>query len=146
MYAKKLTDMHHEIIRLTALGFKSIDVARMVGVTDRTVRNVLNSPLGEQKLAVLRAARDAETTDIGRRIQKLAPLAVERIQEVLERGFDEHDEKTVVKVATDVLDRAGHGAVKKFQGLVGVLSAEEIQRIKQESEKIRKQANIVVQE
>lgn len=119
-------DVHHEIVRLLVMGAKSKDIAKQLNVSDAMVSYTANSAIVQRQIAVMRGARDADAVTISKKIQELAPKAVE----VLDKLLDSQQENIQLKSAVDVLDRAGHGAVKKEMSLVGHLTKEDIDEIK----------------
>ena len=58
---KQLWQRSHEIINLSARGFKNNDIAEILNISPETVSNTLNSKLGQLKLSDIRMERDAET-------------------------------------------------------------------------------------
>ena len=82
----KMWDNHHEIARLLVLGLNNQDIAERVGCTPQTVSNVRDSPVVQDKLAILHAVRDVATGDLASEIAAMAPMALKRIKEVLETG------------------------------------------------------------
>jgi predicted transcriptional regulator len=128
---KTLWDLNHQIMRLAVLGHKHREIAELLNVTPATVSNTLNSEIGKRQLLVLRGAVDAETVDVAKEIQRLAPKAVKLLEEMLE---DNNTGSNVrVTLIKDVLDRAGYGAPKVIEGrfIHAHLSKEEIDDIKQ---------------
>jgi transcriptional regulator with XRE-family HTH domain len=109
-----LWERHHAILRLLALGYTPKQIADQVGCTTATVGNVQHGELGRRQVAILRGAADSAVVDINADIKRLAPIAVERLEQIL---TDDNSEKSlIVKVAQDLLDRAGHAAPKVIQG------------------------------
>jgi len=82
----EMWDSHHEIARRIILGHTNTAIAAEMNVTPQTISNVRNSPVVQDKLSIMRAARDAGTIDLAHEIADLAPLALEKIKEALETG------------------------------------------------------------
>jgi len=127
---RKVMNLHHEILRLSALGMKGVDVAQILCCTPQTVYNVTNGELGRSILARLNGERDKNATDVAKRIEEISEYAVEVIDEALrdkEAGLN-------LRVATSfrILDRAGHGPVQKIRGNFNhaLFGREEIEEIK----------------
>ena len=57
-------EIHNEIIRLTAVGMRQVDIAAQLGVTAAMVSYTLNSDIARARLAELRGMRDAEAVDV----------------------------------------------------------------------------------
>lgn len=119
---KTLQDRHHEIIRLIVLGLKNAEVARRLGIDKQTVSNVRNTPLVQERLAYLRAGRDSSTVDVRKRIEQIAPKAIDLLEHVID-GDVETDVKASdqVRAAIDVLDRAGHKPPQEVHVKKGVI-------------------------
>jgi len=110
---QKLRSRHHLIIRLHATGqLNGKEIAEIVDVTPQTVYNTLNSDLAKQKIAYLRRQAEGHTIDILKELQNLAPTAVAQLEDVLtDPGAKQ---KLRVKVAQDILDRAGYGKTQNI--------------------------------
>jgi transcriptional regulator len=108
---KQLWDRQNEILRLSVLGMKQTEIAERLGVTPQTISNTLGSELVQEKMAIMVAERDAATVDLSRQIKELAPKALEIIKDALADN-GKLGTKDQVKVAQDVLDRAGYSPVQ----------------------------------
>ena len=111
---KELWDRHHEINRRILLGQKIKEIAEDLNISEATVSYTKNSKLAQDELNVLKAARDASSVDVAMQIKEIAPRALEVLEEVIEG--DDSSLSLKAKVATDLLDRAGHSAPKKMIG------------------------------
>lgn len=129
---EKMWNVHHEITRMLLMGMKSVDIAQQLNVSEVMVSYTKNSALVQRKLDVMQGARDMDAVSISKRIQDLAPKAVD----VLERLLDSEVESMQFKAAVDTLDRAGHGAVKKELSLTGHLTQDDIEDIKTRAREI----------
>ena len=108
---EQMWDLHHEVCRLALIGMKQVDIATHLGVSPVMVSYTLRSPIVKRQLAQLHAVRDLEAIDVANEIKNLAPKAVEILEDLMNSG----NENTKFKAATDVLDRAGHAAVKTLR-------------------------------
>jgi transcriptional regulator with XRE-family HTH domain len=131
----QLWDLHHEVIRMLLLGMKQTDIASKLGITDCQVSKIKNSQIVQDRLSLMRAARDVQTVDISRDILEVAPRALKLLKNIVENE-GEGRQATIglrSKVAESLLDRAGFGAVKKVQSENAhtFYDAAEIERIKQ---------------
>jgi len=61
---QQLNDLHHEVLRLTLLGWKSKQIADWLGVSEPTICNAANSARGRRQLFILRAVRDGASFTI----------------------------------------------------------------------------------
>lgn len=127
---QEMWERHHQICRLAVLGLKGVEIARQLGISEQTVSNTLNSAIVKRHLSILRDAADLAAVDVAAEIKALAPLATKRIRGILEN--DNAEDKLHASVAQDILDRAGHGAIKKVQSenLHAHLTLDEIEEIK----------------
>lgn len=125
-------ELHEEIARRIVLGQKNVDIAEAVKCSPQTVSNVRNSPVVQDKLALMRGARDAYTIDIARDIQEFAPEALQLLKDVIKRkGSGENASIALsARTAESWLDRAGHAPVRKEAVIHQSLTKEEIDQIK----------------
>ena len=125
---QKLWDVHHEILRLTLMGLKAVDIATMLGVTPAMVSYTQNSTIAKRQLAVMRGARDAHAVDVAKKIQELQPAAVQKLSELMES----ETEAISLKAAMTILDRGGNAPVQRVQADHRHLSftIQELQEIK----------------
>ncbi len=128
----EMWDIHHEIARMLLIGWKNVDIAKKLDVSATMVSEVRNSPVVQEKLALMHRARDADAIDVAKEIKDFAPVALNILKDVTEATgeFDGASPGLRAKTAESMLDRAGHGAVQKSMGLVGHLTAEDIEAIK----------------
>jgi predicted transcriptional regulator len=126
---QEIQDSHREIARLLVTGAKHVDIADMLGVTPAMVSYTANSPVVKRELDNMRAARDLDTVDIAKRIQEVAPRALQVMEDLLEEAND----AIKLKIATDLLDRAGHTAIRtiRTENLHAHLNRDDIEEIKQ---------------
>ena len=129
----KIWELHDEIARRILLGQKSKIIAEALSCSVQTVSNVRNSPIIQDKLAIMRGARDAYTVDIARDIQEFAPEALKVLKQIVGgKGIGASASPALrAKEANNWLDRAGHGAVKKEAVVHRHLTSEEIEAIKE---------------
>lgn len=130
----EMWNTHREIARLAATGMKGADIARTLNVTPVMVSYTLNSPIVKRQLDQMHAARDMDAVDVSKRIHEIAPRALERLEELLES----ETESIAFRAATDVLDRAGHAAVKtlRTESLAVHLNKEDLDEIKERAKSI----------
>lgn len=130
---KHMWDRHHEIIRLLVMGMAYRDIANTLKITPQTVSDVANSPIVQEKLLKLRGERDVEAVDIGARIKKLAPSAVAKVKEVMDKG----DLRTSLTAARDILDRSGFVPPTKIdmRGMIAHVTTKELDEIKERQKK-----------
>jgi len=128
---KQIWQQHHEVIRLAVLGFGVYEIARMVGFTAVTVRNVLGSEVVKRQMQAMAGAKDHDCLELKKEIDSLAPLAIEVMRGIME---DENESsKTRLTAAIDILDRAGFAPPKVIQGTLDIthLTSTELVELKQ---------------
>lgn len=126
---QKLSERHMAYLRLYSTGqYTQKEIAGVFGVTEVTIGNIVNSQLGQEYLAMLRHLNEADVLDVHKRLVQAAPLALARKLEIL--LDDDTDPKLMDKVSSDILDRAGHGAVRKNVHAVARLDASELEEVK----------------
>lgn len=130
----EMWDKHHEIARLLTLGHTNIEVAEKLGITKQQVSNVKNSPVVQDRLTIMRAARDCDVIDLGKEIMKLAPIALLRIKEALTEGTTlgkEASASQILKEANGMLDRDMGKAIQRVdtRSTHMQLTVEDIERI-----------------
>ncbi len=127
-HVEQMWEIHHEIVRLSLIGMKQVDIAKHLGVTPVMVSYTLRSPLVNEQLKNMSAARDLEAVDISGEIRALAPAAVEVLKDLLEDPLP----NIKLKAAQDVLDRAGFAPIRtiKTENVHAHFTADEIMDIK----------------
>jgi hypothetical protein len=105
-----LQERHHQILRLSVLGFSLDYIAETVGMSKVMVSTVVNSAIAQDLIRVMRGTLDKNTIDVGLAIRELAPKAVK----VLEEAMESESEKIRLTAAMDLLDRGGFPAQKNI--------------------------------
>ena len=131
---QNIWDTHREIMRMLVIGMHQVDIARELGITPQTVSNVANSAICKRQMMLMRDARDLDAVDVAKRIQEIAPVALQTLENLLCEG----NESTQFKVATDILDRAGHSAVRtlRTESLSVHLTKDDIEEIKSRAQEM----------
>lgn len=110
---------HHEMKRLIVLGFKHVEVARLLDITPENVSQVAGSEIFKQELLALRVAKDCAVIDVGQAIAAEGPKCLQLLKDIRDDEVEgEHIHITLrAKVCTDFLDRNPQTAkVKQLQG------------------------------
>jgi predicted transcriptional regulator len=144
---KSLWQRSHEIINLAARGFKSVDIAKILGITPACVSLTLNSDLGQKKLSDLRGARDEETRITTESIRVLTEKALATYNEIFDNESGEASLKDRKEVASTVLlELSGLRAPTRVQtsSVSTILTAEEIENFKNRGLKAAKEAGEVI--
>jgi hypothetical protein len=88
------------------------DIAYSLKCTPAVVHYVKNSQIGKRELSLIQGARNGDAIDVTNQIRELAPEALETMESLM-RDEEESPKMLRAKIAMDVLDRAGYGAIKK---------------------------------
>jgi predicted transcriptional regulator len=144
---KALWQRSHEIINLSARGYKGSDIAEILNISEACVSMTLNSELGQKKLAEIRNVRDEDAKKTSEKIRILTAKAIETYHEI----FDNEDGQATLKDRKDVADTvllelSGLRAPTKIQSssVTTVLTAEEIENFKNRGIKAAKEAGMVI--
>lgn len=108
-----LKAQHAHMVRLSAMGWTTRDIADTLGVSPQTVRKALKSNVGQRRMAELQEASDRVVYDVQAELRALAPNAVEVIAEVLESADAPINLRH--RAAGDVLDRLGFSKVSRSE-------------------------------
>jgi predicted transcriptional regulator len=112
---KQLWQKNHEILMYALVGMKHEEIAKMVGVTPKTVSNTVNSSLGQNKLSEMRIARDANSLDVAAEVTKMYGKALKVYEEILD-GEGKNVSPSLRKQTADtiLMDIGGHRAPTKI--------------------------------
>lgn len=129
---KGLWSRHKEIINLDSLGYKHVEIAKILGIHPATVFTTLNSTLGKEAQLALREERDDEYQELREEVMDLTRIALDKYREIL------NNESAGLRLQKDVadtvtLDLAGMRAPTRIESKSAhmVLSAEEIAEFKE---------------
>jgi len=142
---KQLWEIHSEMIRMIVLGQSNDEIGEQTGYRSNTVSLIRNSPLVRERVEVFKNALDARTLDIAKRIQETAPKALKLLEEIIE-GKVEVPVAIRAKYASEHLDRAGYGPLRKTVSLNGQISKEDMDRIKERALNAARESGIVEKE
>lgn len=131
--ATQMWEKYHEIVRLRTTGMNEMEIAKKVNLGNVHVCNILGSPIVQEKLMVMRGARDADSIDVAQRIKDLAPVALDLLEVVIKGEGKAADAPILgrARVAGDLLSRAGHPPIQKVQGAFAHLSGDDIRELKE---------------
>ena len=138
---EQMWDLHHEVCRLALIGMKQVDIAAHLGVSPVMVSYTLRSPIVRRQMDAMQADRNLEAIDVAQEIKNLAPKAVQVLEEMMNGDLP----NLKLKAATDILDRAGHAAVKtlRTENLHAHFTSEEIQDIKRRAKEVGLLADVI---
>jgi hypothetical protein len=129
----KVWERHKEIARRIALGQKNVHIAQALGISEMSVSQTRNSPIIKERVESLADRMDDSAVDVGKRIKSMAPQALKVLEAVLEDEENTVPLSLKIKTAHDILDRAGHAAIKQINANVlhGHFTATDLAEIKQ---------------
>ena len=146
---KQLWNQNHEILRLSFLGWRNIEIAKRLNISPITVSNTINSTLGQKKLQNMREKRDSEVIGISEKIANLAEGAVKVYEEIIKDDEGRVSMSLKKNTADTILkDILGHQAPKKVEGKFAHahLDSETIETIKQRHKEAAAAAGILAEE
>ena len=120
-----LWERHKEIARRLVAGDRQKDIADDMKITYSRMSIICNSPAFKSQLERLSIGADNGALDVQDRVTALSSDAMAVLEDVLQNG-DHLPKKLQVDVARDIMDRAGHGAVKKTATITATLGADDI--------------------
>ena len=116
----EMWEIHHEIVRRLVLGQRPVNIAKSLNVSVQMIAYVKNSPVVKNQIEIQRAARDADTVDISKRIRENAPTALKLLEDVIAGEVD--GEKISVgmraREAGNMLNRGGYAPITNIKGQV----------------------------
>lgn len=145
--AKQMWQRHHEIVNLSALGYKNVEIAQIVHCDPQTVSNVLNSTMPKEKLAELREIRDGETKKRLEQVRILTDKAIDVYHDIFDNDNGEVGLKEKKEVAdTVLLELSGLRVPTKVAATsVGVvLTADELREFKERGIAAAREAGLVI--
>ena len=137
----EMWDRHHEIARRIILGQNNQEIGEALNVTAQQVSNVRNSPVVQDKITIMRAARDAGTIALAKEIADLAPIALQRVREALETGQvlgRELSGSAIMKEANGIVDREIGKPTQRIdtRNIYGHFTLDDIERIKERAREL----------
>lgn len=115
---QQLWQSNHEIINLTAKGFKQTEVADILNISISTVKRTLNSELGMLKMSEIRLERDEETKKVSEKIRVITNKALKVYHEIFDDESGECGLKDKGEFAKHFLnDMSGLRAATKVQSV-----------------------------
>ena len=143
---KQLWQRSHEILGLALQGLKQREIAKILGVSEITVSNTLNSTLGKEKLSAMREGRDGEFVKLNEKIRKLVDKSLKVYENLMDTPST--DAKLKKETAdTVVMDIAGMRAPVKTESKSLTLHAttEEIEEFKKRGIQAARESGFLVE-
>jgi plasmid maintenance system antidote protein VapI len=142
---QQLWEQHREILRLLVLGWNPSAIAETLDITEQTVSNVRNSPMGRERLEELQGLRDKETIDITERVRRFMPVALDYLESIV-RGEEDVTPGLRARTAENYLSRGGYGTVQKVASVHQHISRSEIEELKERARSAAAQQGFLVHE
>lgn len=135
-------ERHNEISRRLVAGERPVDIANAMNISQSRISVIMASPLFQARMAELSGKADVVATDLSSRISNAAIDGMTILENVL-RGTDKEGISPTlkVKVAHDMLDRAGHGAVQKTASVSAILTVADLEELKRRKQARREQSS-----
>lgn len=140
----ELWEVHREIARRIVLGQKNTVIAEALNCTPEMVSMVRNSPVVKDHTAIMCGAADADTIDVAKRIQDLAPDALNVLKNILNDEEGKASLALKARVAESLLDRAGHSKIQKVHTLNTHLTGDQLEAIKRRALEKAREAGALV--
>ena len=144
---KQLWQRSHEIVNLSACGYKNKEIAQILNISPVTVSNTLNGELGQAKLSEIRQDRDREAKKTVEKIRVLTDKALNVYHEIFDNESGQASLKDQKAVAdTVVLELSGLRVPTKVQSqsVHTILSKDEIESFKDRGKQSIKSAEKVI--
>lgn len=129
----KIRTIHHQLAIMLAGGTKDIDAARTLGMTAQRIYQLKLDPAFQELLESYKSASIKDTLDAQMRCLGLGTLAMEQLMDQLLEDSGELAPALLLKISTEMLDRAGYSpaAQAKGKGSGGLPSEDQIRALKQ---------------
>jgi DNA-binding CsgD family transcriptional regulator len=144
---KALWQRNHEIVNLSALGYKGTEIADILGIHPQTVSNTLNSELGQLKTSDIRQSRDKEVKMVQEKIRVLTNKALD----VYHTIFDDDSGQVTLKdkketADTIVLELSGLRAPTRIQSqsVHTTLTRDELDEFKRRGVEAARESGMIV--
>jgi len=128
---KALWSRHKEILQLDSMGYKGMEIAKMLNIHPVTVSNCLNSTLGKEAQLAIREERDEEYEQLREEVLDLTRKSLDVYREILS---DESEGRKLKKETADtvVLELSGMKAPTRIESrsLHAILTPDEIEDFK----------------
>lgn len=106
---RKLTDRHHQLARLTAMGTPGQECAVILGLTASRVSIIQSDPAFKDLVEVYRSQIDAEFGEITNQMAGLSKDVILELRERIEEEPEEFSNGELRNLLATMLDRTGHG-------------------------------------
>lgn len=128
----KLRYQHHRLAQLLANGMKPADASLLTGYSSSRISILQNDPAFRELLAHYTTNNREVYEDLQKRMAGIAMIASEELQERLEESPTAITNKELLEVIKITNDRGGNSPIARSQNQTVVITAEELNNIRQE--------------
>lgn len=114
---QRLKARHHQVAKLVAAGFRSVDIARKTGYAPGTVNALRSAPAVKELIEHYSDEYDESVSELHDRMEHAVIELMDLLQDKLEDD-DEREDISINELRTlmmDLLDRVGRGPVKRIE-------------------------------
>jgi len=132
---KTLRAAHHQLARLLATGMSQVNAAKVTGFCKVRISQLANDPAFQELMVHYQKAEIEHHADV---TQVLASLSIDALSIIQERLLDNPEDlsnKILLEISKMGLDRTGHGPKSTVATEDGRLSQEDIDAIKENTNK-----------
>lgn len=127
----RLRQIHHEIARLLSSGLTETEVAGATGYSLSRISILKNDPSFKELLAYYAKSQAETFIDVKKRLAMLGTDAVAELQDRLDFKPDSLTNTQLIEITKATLDRAGFNPVSKSENVQVLLTADELQKMKE---------------
>jgi hypothetical protein len=140
-------EKHHEVKRLALIGTSPKVIAETLGCTPENINAIVNSPLFKKELEVMRMARDSDSVEVAKHIQRIGSKGLNLLEAIVD-GVDEGEAAPLAlraRVVQDCLDRTVETAKVnrvKSDSTVRLIDDNDIERIMSRARAIKERNRV----
>jgi len=104
---KTLRTQHRNIIQMSFNGFRNHEIAERLSMTEPTISQIINSPLGQAYLGGLNDRAKENTLDVRKQLISMNSAALSTFERILNPASPKVPYNVQYNTAKDILDRNG---------------------------------------
>lgn len=128
----RVRSIHHQIAQYLSMGYRDLEVAALLGVTSQRIAHLKSDPAFEELMEYYQEHQKAVGTSIMERLQTLATLGLEEIQDRLLDEPELFNNTQIKSLVEMVLDRSGFAPGGKNGKDEHSVPQEDVERLKRE--------------
>lgn len=142
---QRIRSIHHQLAIMLAGGTKDIDAARTLGISAGRIYQLRNDPTFQELLESYKGASISDTLDAQMRSLGLGTLAMEQLMDQLLAESGDMSPSLLLKIATEMLDRAGYSPAAQARAKVGQgIPSEDQLRALKEAERAKQSGTVML--